>query len=117
MGIAEEEEDTEGAVAKEVENQTNEPIIFHLCFVKFFLTTDVLCQVAPPDFVPCSVTGVMTGDHGLTGAPIGIWQEVEIDRVGKMDSTDQKSIEANDDICPFRSDFLFISTNTNLASV
>jgi hypothetical protein len=47
MGIAE-EKDTEGAVAKEVENQTNEPIIFHLCFVKFFLTTDVLCQVVPP---------------------------------------------------------------------
>jgi hypothetical protein len=59
MGIAE-EEDTEGVVAKEVENQTNEPIIFHLCFVKFFFDNRCALSSWPPvDFVPCSVTALL----------------------------------------------------------
>jgi hypothetical protein len=56
MGIAE-EEDTEGAVAKEEENKQMNPSYF-TCALSNFLTTVVLCQVGPP-FVPCSATGQM----------------------------------------------------------
>jgi hypothetical protein len=70
MGIAE-EKDTEGAVAKEVENQTNEPIIFHLCFVKFFLQQMCFVKLCPPlDFVPCSVTGGLHSSWGLEKLPV-----------------------------------------------